>query len=1095
MPFIEDQESYQGIDRYIGAEEMPEQEEAAFKDRLTAAYRLENTIGSMTSSEADMPGMFKTTDFNAWDSLTEDEKLDERFVDNAMMADNLNELEAVRRQTAREMKDRETLAQGGFLPSLVVAFADPINLIPVGGTAYKTYRSGASILASGTATATAAAASATLVEAELHRTQLTRTFGESAVNVTASALLGGVLGATPAGIKKLFSEKDLADVEMTMNPEDAINSGGNSAMADRSIGAAQVMDDVNIRGKFAKAATKAMGKLDPLSRTITSDARPTRVASSRLAENPLDVDRPLQASVETKIKVHDGKYFEAIEAHTNHFKAYKQNGGNLSRREFNEEVGRAVRNGSTDRFIQASADDWRAKLYNPLKDEAIDLRLLPDDVDVQTAENYLNRVWNKEKVAANLDGFIDTVSTWIDEENALKQTAKDPIDQALQGYTAAINMGRKSDNAVNSLKTRLRVVSKALSEAERAKKQDQRQLNRITQLADQVHALEGKIKEVETAALTSARDADKYLKALESGVANFPSKLANGVRSAIKARDGRAASRASKELIKAVRKIQKTDYEDVDSFDLAHQIAGRIMGTPDGMLPYDYKIGQTASGVANDSLSGPFKKRSFNIPDNMVEDFLDNDIEKLGGRYLKQMAPDVELMREFDDVEMTAVIKEIEQDYLVRIREAKTKKGAQALNKQKDSDIRDIAAMRDRIRGKYGQVDHDNIWVRSGRVARDLNYMRLLGGVVAASIPDVGRTIAAEGIVNTFRFGLKPLAKNLKSFKMAAREAKLYGVGTDALMGGRAEIIADIADYSQGGTAFERGTRAAAEKFSTVNLMNYWTGGMKQMHAVVMQTRVADDLLKGRYDKRLGQLGIDEYDAKHLTEMIRKHGKKVDDVWTFNTRDWEDQNIAAMWGAALRKESDRVIIVPGQEKPLFMSSELGKTIGQFKTFMFSATQRVLLSNIQRQDSHQIQGLLSLISVGMLSYAFKQWDAGREISDDPMTLIMEGIDRSGAMGILMEANNTIEKVSANNIGLRPLLGVSTPASRYASRSTLDSMMGPTFGLLDTLFRVGGAASDQYEWGESDTRALRRLLPGQNLSFIRQGLDKIEQSISE
>ena len=190
---------------------------------------------------------------------------------------------------------------------------------------------------------------------------------------------------------------------------------------------------------------------------------------------------------------------------------------------------------------------------------------------------------------------------------------------------------------------------------------------------------------------------------------------------------------------------------------------------------------------------------------------------------------------------------------------------------------------------------------------------------------------------------LKPLVANLKEFKMAAREAKLYGVGTDALMGGRAEIIADIADYSRGGTKFERGVRTAATKFSSINLMNYWTGGIKQLHAVVTQTRVAEDLLKGKYDKRLGQLGIDEAESKNIAAQLKKYGKKIDGVWVWNTKDWDNQDLAMQWGAAIRKESDRVIIVPGQEKPLFMSSELGKTIFQFKSFMFSATQRVLLS--------------------------------------------------------------------------------------------------------------------------------------------------------
>ena len=397
------------------------------------------------------------------------------------------------------------------------------------------------------------------------------------------------------------------------------------------------------------------------------------------------------------------------------------------------------------------------------------------------------------------------------------------------------------------------------------------------------------------------------------------------------------------------------------------------------------------------------------------------------------------------------------------------------------------------MRGTFGQGDFDNPWVRAARVARDLNYMRLLGGVVASSFPDVARVFAAEGIAKTFSDGLVPMIKNIKGFKASAREAKLYGIGTDAMLGGRAEIIADVADYAQGGTAFERGVRAAATKFSSINLMNQWTGGIKQLHAVVQQSRLIKELKAGEFDPRLEQLGISKADGANIAGEMKKYSKKIDGVWIANSKSWDSQELAMMWGAALRKESDRVIIVPGQERPLFMSTELGKTIFQFKTFMFSATQRVLISNLQLQDKHYMQGMLGMVGIGMISYALKTWDAGRELSDDPKVWVMEGIDRSGMLGMLMEANNTVEKITSSHYGLRPLIGINAPASRYASRTALSSAIGPTFGLVGEVVRVAGAATGERDWSESDTRALRRLLPGQNLSLIRQGLDALEKEL--
>ena len=1101
MPLIEDKDQAVQFDRLIdySTEVEPAEDETTLRERMRAAFALDNTIGSLIAKESGLPDGVKATEYDVWGDLTDDERLDERFIDNVTYVDNRSELDAVRRQRDKEMRNREILQNGGLLESIAVGMVDPVNVLLPGSVAFKTYKTGSRILDGALATGAAGLLSSTATETALQSTQLTRTFEESAMNVSVATFLSGVLGAAPGTINRIVSKPQLDEIEMTMNPEKVMAEGGNPTMANHSIGAAEVDNDAMVRGELAKKMVKTLG-FDPLSRTITSDAAATRKVVNALAENPIDMDRSINASVESMIKTHDGKYFEAAMESEGFFKEYKKSGGTLNNRQFREEVGRAMRNGSDNPYIQQTADAWRTKLYEPMKDEAVKLGLLPEDVDVTTAESYLNRIWNKDKLAANSDEFVRVTKQWLDDQVEVKVGKKADIEKV----DAAIGKIEKAEVSATKRKAtaekQLADAQKKLDEVKRQQKvQDTTQLrSRAKTLQKQVDANSKKVadfdrqlKDFEAQKLQSTKD-------IEAMIKDFPSKIANEVRSMIKAREGVEAKSVTRTLKRAIEKIKKAPYEEIEPVDnemLAREILGRIMSTPDGRLPYDYKMGEnSAKGMAGPE-KGVFKKRSFLIPDNLVDQFLENDIELLGGRYLKQMAPDIELKRRFGDIEMKNEIKDIEQDYIARMGEAKTEAERLKLNKQKDSDIRDIAAMRDRLRGTYGQTDWDNPWIRAGRVARDLNYMRLLGGVVAASIPDIGRVVAAEGIVNTFRYGLKPLVANLKEFKMAAREAKLYGVGTDALMGGRAEIIADIADYSRGGTKFERGVRTAATKFSSINLMNYWTGGIKQLHAVVTQTRVAEDLLKGKYDKRLGQLGIDEAESKNIAAQLKKYGKKIDGVWVWNTKDWDNQDLAMQWGAAIRKESDRVIIVPGQEKPLFMSTELGKTIFQFKSFMFSATQRVLLSTIQAQDKHYIQGLLSLVSIGMLSYAFKEWDAGRELSDDPKAWVMEGIDRSGALGILMEANNTLEKISGNHFGLRPLIGINAPASRYAARSALDSAVGPTFGLAGDVIKAASAVTGERDWTDADTRAFRRLLPGQNLSFLRQGLDRIEEELGQ
>ena len=84
--------------------------------------------------------------------------------------------------------------------------------------------------------------------------------------------------------------------------------------------------------------------------------------------------------------------------------------------------------------------------------------------------------------------------------------------------------------------------------------------------------------------------------------------------------------------------------------------------------------------------------------------------------------------------------------------ESLTPKQQEKLEKNRVSDNEDIAGMRDRIRGVYG-FSEDNIWTRMMRSSRDLNYLRLLGGVTVSSLPDVSRVFMAEGFAKTFKGG------------------------------------------------------------------------------------------------------------------------------------------------------------------------------------------------------------------------------------------------------------------------------------------------------------------------------------------------------
>lgn len=1169
MPFIRSQETQVPIERYIPSniDSDPTVEQIA-----KAVWRTESTIGSLMAQERGLPDQIDDRSFNPYDYFTPNEKLDEQFVINAALADSVDEINAVRRQQARERQDRKTIADGGALSGvfgLAAGITDPINYIPIGGAVARTYKTGRSVLSSAAVTGGLTSASTAVQEAALHSTQLERTFGESAINVSAGAFLGGALGYGAGKLAKYVDEKQIKEIANSMDVEPRIIAGEDSVILsqpkfDETTVRASFIDNLRLellpiagnkmtRGerKSLLAEQKSLRERINSVETIVEDLPSVKGVPARKAKQESRKKAELAADQERQI------FKDQLEIVNQRLKAddaAKTAEANLSRLEqgvvpekYRSRLNTILK--ENERQEVAIAGPGQTPSF---QQQALDQGITAKELSVGAAQ-----VANGEEVTGKVAKFLvkalgfDPLSRTITSLSPIVRTianrlAENPMAVDRGGISAVESFIKIKDGRYNAaLEFHLsnwRAYRKAGGQLNKTKFNEAVARTMRNETFDTTQDGTRVFKDGDYYVYQSAKAWKNELyeplkkEAIDVGllpedvqvstavnylnrrwnnnkiVENYP-QFISVVSKWLKDEDIKLFNQAKKaqddietatgaEKIKLQKIIDRAEYKKGMDFDeqdydvIAQQISQRIKGSPDGRLPYDWKIGEGSSKLNGTPMRGPLRSRTFQIPDNMVDDFLDNNIEDLGRIYLRQIAPDIELKRAFGDVEMKNEIRDIEDWYSAAIRKAKSSTEKIRLEKARRSDITDVAGMRDRIRGVYGMEDPDNIWHRSMRVARNLNYMRLMGGVVASSVPDVARIFMAEGFTKTFTKGLVPLVKNLKTFKVSASEAKRYGVGVDALMGGRSQIIADVSDYTKGGTAWERGIQSATDNFGKINIMDYWTAGVKQLHAVTMQNSVIDGLLKGKIDKRLSRLGIDDANAKNIAAQLKKHAKKVDGVWLSNARNWDVPELERIWGAALRKESDRVIVVPGQEKPLFMSTPMGKTVMQFRSFMFASTQRMLIAGLQGQDHNAIGGLLMLTSMGMMTHSFKQWDAGREISDDPLELMIEGIDRSGSLGVIMEINNTFEKMSSNNFGLRPLLGVDLPAARFASRSIAGGVVGPTFGSgIDLVARVANAGLGEGDWVESDTRAVRRLLPGQNLSIIRQGLDKIEESVGD
>lgn len=516
-----------------------------------------------------------------------------------------------------------------------------------------------------------------------------------------------------------------------------------------------------------------------------------------------------------------------------------------------------------------------------------------------------------------------------------------------------------------------------------------------------------------------------------------------------------------------------------------------ILGNAEGRIPYDSIV----SGPR-----GPLKERLLRIESEKIQDFMELDIERVLRAQVRTMSADVELAKKFGSVDMAGQIRQINDEANRKLGKATTPKERQKLEAARKAAVRDLEGIRDRLRGQYAIPSNpDSLVVRTNRVVRNLNYLRLLGGMTVSAIPDMAKVVFTHGLTSTFRDGFVPMMRNFKAFRGAAEEVKMAGTALDMVLDSRAMSMAEITDDFGRHSKFERGVQALSSRFGLVSLMAPWNAAMKQFAGLVTMTNVlnaAQRVAKGQAIKgdvrKLAASGINEDLAQRIAKQFADHGETQDGVLLAQTINWTDRQAIEAFRAAVVRDVDRIVVTPGQDKPLWMSTELGKTVGQFKSFGVASMQKTLLSGIQQRDAATLSGVVSMLGLGALTYGLKEVLAGREVSDDSRVWAVNALDRSGMTGWLMEANNIAEKATRGRVGLSALTG--EQVSRYASRNVTGAFLGPTADAVADVFQVSGSifAGDTTK---SDLRKARQLVPMQNLFYIRSLLNRIEESTGD
>lgn len=1026
-----------------------------------------------------------------------DSKYGQYHLDRFVGVQSKDEAHAVMSRIDREEAMQATLARSGWagiLATLAAGALSPTTAIPLGGWLADAARFGRAGVIGVRALEGAAIAGGGVAtqEAILQRAQETRSVAQSFWNIGGASILGGILGGAVSSLTLSRLVKSVGG-DLAANPVPRAASAGAAAVGD-------IRGSGELAGSLGVAET--LSRLTPGLRTQTSALEATRntvrdlATGEQLAENTQGIPSSLGGSAEAQAKAAQGPLGDSMEQMRSLYSDYffgKQvplsptaaaaarlagrGNGKLSFEEFAQAVGDAQRAGDVHAIpqVEAAAKFLRENVYNPLRDEA--MNVIPgfrEMVEAGSADiGYLTRIWNR----------------------------------------LAVNVGRDELRGI---------------------------------LADHFGAVQ----------------------------AAMPG----------------AAQMTRQELMSAAE-------------DTIAQIMGEAPGRMS--LPKDFNVGK----------AGPLKERSLaSLPTNAVLKFVERNAETIAQFYTRTLAPDIALAKKFGSIDLKEQFQKIRDEQTARGRD-QTPQIRARLKKQADSDIRDLSAMRDRLRGKYRLPDNPEGLLHRGVVAaKTLSFLSTLGNMTLSSASDIAKPVFIHGLTRTMGTAFAPLVHGLAKYRLAAKEVKLAGTALDMIANDRALAFTDLIDEYGRNTAVERGMHHATRAFSIATLMAPWNAVWKQFAGIITQTRalqgiealatgkplstkeiaylasggidrnmadriykqfagsqsapsvklyrgvvplhakddvgsfyssersVADayatpagrvfeesatfsnlltvkdwmeakaklglptsatmqELIKGA--KAVGYDGVSykgQWPGKEYIVLDRSvfrqqqppqaagHGTKDGAIWNANTRDWTDRQAVSALRSLINRDVDRIIVTPGiGDKSLWMSGDLGSTIGQFQSFAIASIQKTLVSGLQQRDMAVLNGSLLMLALGAFSYWSKTLLAGQKPSNDPRVWAAEAVDQSGILGILMNGDHIIEKWTGDHVGVSALTG--QPARRYTNVNAIGSTFGPIAGRLFDLADLSRAiASGQIT--ASDAGKIRRLLPLQNLFYIRWLFDSAE-----
>ncbi len=396
--------------------------DVGFLDAISGpAWRRQNVIANLFNGDVASYDEIDVADrVDVWGQI-EGTKYEPHFDSFASLVTG-EQVGQMKRRIDQEDEDRELLSEagiGGFFAEGIASVVDLPTLFPVGAAVIGA-RAGLGIIKVGARTGLAAGTEAAVVEGVLQQRQETRSAFESSAAIGGSVILGGILGTGMAAVLGRSIEGREAFKAVSRAIEEGEDKFGNPGDLGAAAPVVPELTDFDLPTAGARAVhASTPSGLSFTDRFAKSSSAVARRIGALLLGNEYAIRGQIRLGIGPAAEVFAGLNDDRARVviasvFKSDYKAYRKAaaGGNtpiLTDRQFRDRVSAAMRRGDADPLypeIAVAATKLRENVIIPMRDQAIEIGLLPEGVTVDTAVSYFTRMWDANKVVARSDVFL-----------------------------------------------------------------------------------------------------------------------------------------------------------------------------------------------------------------------------------------------------------------------------------------------------------------------------------------------------------------------------------------------------------------------------------------------------------------------------------------------------------------------------------------------------------------------------------------------------------------------------------------------------------------------------------------------------------------